>query len=130
MIRIVSLGIAIVVLGAIFTMGVIPPVRTLLLGGVYGPGGAGARAATPAPLQPANAARGETVYLSKCVGCHALEAHMAPEMKGAIVQAKYPRDEMLADLIRNGRPPMPQFGPASLSEQALADLMAYLRTKP
>jgi len=129
MIRIVTLGIAIVIVGAIITLGVIPPVRTLMLGGVYGPGGGPARATAPALLQPPNAARGETVFLSKCFGCHAPEARQAPELKGATLQAQYPRDEMLADLVRSGRHPMPLFTPATLSDQALADLISYMRSK-
>lgn len=87
----------------------------------------GPGAVAPSGVQPGEAARGQAIYRSRCLGCHAPEARFAPPHTAATL-AKYPDDEALVQVIRAGRDPMPAFTEDMLSEQQLADLLAYLRT--
>lgn len=77
--------------------------------------------------QPGDAARGQALYRSRCLGCHAPEARFAPPHNSATL-AKYPDDDALIQAIRAGREPMPAFTEDMLSEEQLADIVAYLRT--
>lgn len=75
-----------------------------------------------------NAMRGEALFLSKCAGCHLPEARFGPPLNTADFQARYAEDADLAFAIRSGREPMPAFTRERLSDQKLADLIAYLRS--
>lgn len=75
-------------------------------------------------LQPGDAARGESLYRSKCYGCHAPEAGIGPAQG---MFAALSEDE-ISQVIRAGRQPMPAFTDAMLNEQGLADIIAYLHS--
>jgi len=96
----------------------------LFVGGAERPIGPGI--AAPSGIQPGDGARGQVLYRSRCLGCHAPEARFATPL-GAVVLAKYPDDDTLIQVIRAGRDPMPAFSEDMLSEQQLADIVAYLR---
>ena len=77
-----------------------------------------------------DAARGEALYRSKCYGCHAPEAKVGPAQNTADFKVQYADDETLAFVVRAGRQPMPAFNDDMLSDQELADIIAYIRSLP
>ena len=83
---------------------------------------------TQPALQPGDAARGEALYRSKCYGCHTPTAEIGPAHNTAGFFARYPTDESIAAVIRAGRSPMPAFTETMLNEQALTDILAYIRS--
>jgi len=97
----------------------------LLAGGAERP--IGSETAAPSGAQPGDAARGQALYRSRCLGCHIAEARFATPLE-AVVLMKYPDDDTLIQVIRAGRDPMPAFSEDMLDEQQLADVIAYLRT--
>lgn len=118
--------IVIMLLGLAF----LPPLQTVIQGSIHGPGDI-APTATQAPATvPGDVARGQIVYLAKCIGCHAAEAKVAQPHHGEALMQKYKRDDALEQVIRTGRHPMPQFAESYLGDQQLADVIAYLKTLP
>lgn len=73
-----------------------------------------------------NVARGEALYRSKCYGCHVPEAKVGP----TDLKTRYSDSETITLVVRSGRQPMPAFNEQMLSEQELADLIAYIRSLP
>jgi mono/diheme cytochrome c family protein len=68
---------------------------------------------------------GETVYRSNCSRCH------GPEGRGAQGPTLIPfnwSDEQALDLIRRPVCDMPPFAEADLSDAAVAQIVAYLKT--
>jgi len=96
----------------------------------------GTTAAAPVPaLAPrGDASNGLSLFLKNCAGCHGMNGRggMAPEIGNPVFQQAAP-DEFIIRTIRNGRvgTAMPAFqrpdAPA-LSDQDIADVLAYLRT--
>ena len=86
--------------------------------------------AVSSELTAGDPARGEVLYLSKCYGCH------APEAKGSVVlntedfKAHYADDESIIAVTRAGSLPMPAFSEQMLSDQEMADIIAYIRSLP
>ncbi len=74
--------------------------------------------------------RGETLYRSKCYGCHTPQANLGPDFASADFKTRYADDAALIAILRAGRAPMPAFTEQMLDEQDLADIIAYLRTLP
>jgi mono/diheme cytochrome c family protein len=79
-------------------------------------------------------ARGLSLYLKNCAGCHGVEGHggIAPEIGNPVFQ-KAATDAFILRTIRFGREhtPMPAFQAADapvLSDQDLADLLTFLRS--
>lgn len=79
-------------------------------------------------LTPGEADRGRAVYVSLCYGCHAQDAKIGPSFASEEFKAKYQTADALTKVVRTGRHPMPQFSPEQLGDQAIADLLAFLRT--
>lgn len=79
---------------------------------------------------PGDPARGEALYRSKCYGCHAPEAKIGPAQNSVDFKVQYADDEAMAFAVRAGRQPMPAFNEDMLSEQELADIIAYIRSLP
>lgn len=71
-----------------------------------------------------DAANGQTLYEANCQGCHGASGN---ERAGAAREAKESPDEA-AQVIRDGDGEMPAFGEDQLSDQEVADLLAYLKT--
>ena len=72
--------------------------------------------------------RGEALYRSKCFGCHVPEARVGPSHASADFKVRYAEDETIMAVVRGGRAPMPAFSDDMLSDQDLADIIAYVRT--
>ena len=77
-----------------------------------------------------DATRGEALYRSKCYGCHAPEAGIGPAQNTVDFKVRYADDESLMFVVRAGRQPMPAFTDQMLSDQELADIIAYVRSLP
>ena len=98
------------------------------------------RESTPAAVESrslslrGDSSRGLTLYLKNCAGCHGTEGRggIAPEIGNPVFQ-KTATDAFIIRTIRLGREhtPMPAFqaaGAPALSDQDLADLLAFLRS--
>lgn len=81
-----------------------------------------------AQLSAGDVARGAELYKSKCFGCHTPDAKLGPSHTAADFKVRYADDATLAAAVRGGRPPMPAFTEERLSNQALADIIAYIRS--
>jgi mono/diheme cytochrome c family protein len=77
-----------------------------------------------------DAARGEALYSSRCYGCHVPEANVGPAHNSVDFKVRYADDEAIAIVVRAGRQPMPAFTEQMLSDQELADIIAYLQSLP
>lgn len=89
-----------------------------------------------------SAAEGETVFKGTCATCHGLDAKGLPGSGKPLPSSKFVAeltDDQLIDFIKTGRPvtdplnttglPMPpKAGNPTLSDNDLADVVAYLRT--
>ncbi len=108
-------------------------------------GGSGSESGTPAevkPLPPGNAADGETVYKGTCIKCHGPDATGIEGSGTNLTTSEFipnRTDAELVDYIKVGRPmndplnktgiAMPPYGAnPSLTDQNLADVVAFLRT--
>ena len=96
--------------------------------------GATAVPAMPTLILRGDAGTGLTLFLRNCAGCHGMNGRggLAPEIGNSVFQHAA-SDEFIIRTIRNGRigTAMPAFQRAeapALSDQNLADLLAYLRT--
>jgi mono/diheme cytochrome c family protein len=87
----------------------------------------GAVLAAPAP--PAgDAGRGQAAFLKYgCYTCHGYEAQGVPGRKLAPNPLPYPA---FSNFVRSSPGEMPTFTQAVLPDQDLADIHAYLRSKP
>ena len=84
----------------------------------------------------AQQAAGRRVYDSYCDRCH--EPYSSREKKGPSLQGTFKHkylsksglpanDDLVGDIIRQGRGTMPAYGP-SLTQQQIDDLLAYMHT--
>jgi mono/diheme cytochrome c family protein len=95
-----------------------------------------ARAArVPAPIDvpvgPGDAESGRVPYLRTCGGCHGADGKGGDvPLHGPLLTAYYPDDGALAGLIRNGLGKMPDTPPQELSDQQMADVIAFIRALP
>jgi mono/diheme cytochrome c family protein len=81
-----------------------------------------------APSGTGDAAAGQPVFSRLCNSCHPnANAGIGPALYGAAFADRYPEDAALAAVIRQGKGGMPGFPAAQLSDQDLANLIAYLR---
>lgn len=97
------------------------PTPTPLVGGGSAPNGSAA---------PSEAA-GARVFAGKCTACHPNgNAGVGPALHGPQFIAKFPRDEPLKQVIRDGRGGMPAYPPTVLSDVDLASVIAFLRSLP
>ena len=78
----------------------------------------------------ADAARGQGLYQSKCYGCHVPAAKLGPAPDSADFTVRYADDEAIFTTVRAGRQPMPAFTDEMLSDQEIADIIAYIRSLP
>ncbi len=95
---------------------------------VFGPAVMSSTQNAPVPALSADSARGQALYRTYCMGCHAPEAKFGPVQNNADFQAKYADNNALIAVIRNGRAPMPAFPSHTLSDADLSDVIAYVRT--
>ena len=93
----------------------------------------------PSSALAQDAAKGQTIYMANCMACHGVEA----DGQGPAAAALSPppvdftkadwwqgrSDEDIKSVIRSGKPGTPMMPFAKLSDEDLADLVGFLRTK-
>jgi mono/diheme cytochrome c family protein len=85
-------------------------------------------AAAPAPAPEGNAERGKAAFLRiGCYTCHGYEGQGVPGKKIAPNPLPYPA---FSNFVRTSPGEMPTFTAQVLPDQDLADIYAYLRSKP
>src|SRR5882672_3542397 len=90
--------------------------------------GASAAAAAPAPAPQGDVERGKAAFLRVgCYTCHGFEGQGVPGRKLAPNPLPYPA---FSNFVRTSPGEMPTFTAKVLPEQDLADIHAYLRSKP
>ena len=107
---------------------VLVPMATLGLGIGVGHGNVLSYTSAAPVVGAGDLTRGGRLYTANCAGCHAAEARLAPSHASPEFRARYPTDDGIAVVVRSGRHPMPRFGPLQLSDQDLADIIAYTRS--
>ena len=74
-------------------------------------------------------AAGAQVFQAQCNGCHPnANAGIGPALHGPAFSERFPTDGSVAAVVRAGRGGMPAFSADKVSDQDLANLVAYLRT--
>ncbi len=105
-------------------------------------GGGGAASPTAAPIPPGDAGRGKTVFEGTCAACHGPDATGLPGLGKDLTTSEFAKGKSDAELVafvKVGRPTsdplnttgveMPaRGGNAALTDQDLADVVAYMRT--
>ncbi|MDE0116488.1 MAG: c-type cytochrome [bacterium] len=73
-------------------------------------------------------AAGKSVYLMRCVGCHALDGSgiVGPDIRPGEVLEKYASAEAMAAVVRDGIGEMPEFG-SRLRDEEIVAVVAYVR---
>lgn len=89
---------------------------------------AAASAQPSVSLAAGDASAGQGAFAPLCNSCHpGANAGIGPALYGPQFAERYPDDSQLAAVIRQGKGGMPGFSPAELSDQDMANLIAYLR---
>ena len=71
-------------------------------------------------------ATGEAIYLKKCARCHGADG--AKGRSGAAnLQLSKMEDEMISQIIQNGRKPMPAYK-SKLTKDEINDVVAYVKS--
>lgn len=79
-----------------------------------------------ATLMNQEVATGEAIYLKKCARCHGADG--AKGRSGAAnLQLSKMEDEMISQIIQNGRKPMPAYK-SKLTEDEINDVVAYVKS--
>lgn len=73
---------------------------------------------------------GRKAYDHACAGCHGDMGKSDTPLHGPLINVYYPTDGVLAAIIRNGYGTMPATDERHLSDQEVADVIAYIRTFP
>ncbi|WP_419918319.1 c-type cytochrome [Candidatus Poriferisocius sp.] len=86
--------------------------------------------AEPAPPEPGEAvpvSGGKSVYLRRCVGCHALDGSgiVGPDIRPGNIQVKYSSAAEMTGLIRDGAGEMPEFG-SKLTDAEITAVANYV----
>jgi mono/diheme cytochrome c family protein len=70
---------------------------------------------------------GQRTFATSCNSCHpGANAGIGPALHGPQFSARYPDETAIAAVIRQGKGGMPGFSAGSLSDQDLANVVAYL----
>jgi mono/diheme cytochrome c family protein len=96
------------------------------------PLGSAAAIASPLPaggaLSVGDAAAGKDVFARACNQCHPnANAGIGPALFGPQFAQRYPDDSAIAAVIRQGKGGMPAIAASTLSDQDLANVVAYIR---
>ena len=87
-------------------------------------------AGTPAAagaLPAGDAAAGQRVFAAQCNSCHpGANAGIGPAVYGPQFAERYPEDSPLIAVIRQGKGGMPGFSSDQVSDQDLANMVAYM----
>ena len=86
------------------------------------------QASAASPIAGGDAAAGQAVLTRLCNSCHPnANAGIGPALYGPQFADRYPDDAAIAAVIRQGKGGMPAFSTSQLSDQDLANVVAYLR---
>jgi len=90
--------------------------------------------ARPAPVTlnagPGDEGRGRQAYDHACSGCHGTLGRSDTPLHGPLLNVYYPDNGSLAGIVRSGIGSMPGTPASDLSDQDVADVIAYIRTFP
>ena len=77
---------------------------------------------------PEEIATGKSVYLMRCVGCHAVDGSgiVGPDIRPDKVLEKYASAEAIEAIVRDGLGEMPEFA-SKLSDTEIDAVVAYVR---
>jgi len=75
--------------------------------------------------RPGDAARGKALYSQTCITCHGADGAMLPNVSLKDIKSRKDRT-MLAQWIKNPKPPMPRLFPSPFSAQDVEDIAAYV----
>jgi mono/diheme cytochrome c family protein len=79
------------------------------------------------PTAGGDAVAGQRLFAAQCNSCHpSANTGIGPVLYGPQFVQRYPEDERLIAVVRQGRGGMPAYSPGQLSDQNLADIIAYL----
>ncbi len=80
------------------------------------------------PAAPGEISVGKSVYLQRCVGCHAVDGSgiVGPDIRPGKVLEKYSSAEVMEAIIRDGLGEMPEFG-SKLTDPKIAAVVVYVR---
>jgi mono/diheme cytochrome c family protein len=85
-------------------------------------------ASTAVASSAADTSAGQQVFTSLCNACHPnANAGIGPALHGSAFASRYPDDAALLGVVRQGKGGMPPFATSQLSDQDLANVVAYLR---
>jgi mono/diheme cytochrome c family protein len=100
-------------------------------------GGGALKAAEPSTAPAGDPVAGEKIFASACATCHGLKGQGVPGLSQDMTQSQLTAtktDQELLEFIKAGGVPdeplvmLPKGGVASLTDQNLADIVAYIRT--
>ncbi|MBI1891437.1 MAG: PQQ-binding-like beta-propeller repeat protein [Burkholderiales bacterium] len=87
--------------------------------------GLGRETKQSASAQVGNPMHGKTLFTLNCAGCHGNDGSglVGPSLKNLSGRMSFMQ---AVDIVKNPKSPMPQLYPATLSEQEITDIVAYL----
>ncbi len=86
------------------------------------------QASATGPVAGGDATAGQAVFARTCNSCHPnADAGIGPALYGPQFATRYPDDAAIAAVVRQGRGGMPAFSGTQLSDEDLANVIAYLR---
>jgi mono/diheme cytochrome c family protein len=86
-------------------------------------------ASPPVARASGDATVGKATFLKTCFGCHPNgNAAIGPALYGTAFSARYPDNAALEAVIRGGRGGMPAFNSSQLTDDDLANIIAYVRS--
>jgi ubiquinol-cytochrome c reductase cytochrome c subunit len=78
-------------------------------------------------LKVANQAQGEALFILNCAACHTITGAGDALTDGAYAPSLHPATAtQVAEAIRTGPGNMPRFGPGNITDQQVADIVAYV----
>jgi mono/diheme cytochrome c family protein len=84
--------------------------------------------ATAGALPAGDATAGQRLVATLCNSCHpGANAGIGPALYGPQFADRYPEDSLLTAVIRQGKGGMPGFSSDQVSDQDLANMIAYMR---
>ncbi len=88
----------------------------------------------PVPItlqaEAGDSTRGAPLYDHACAGCHGTLGNSDRPLHGPLLNVYYPNDGVLAAIVRQGYGTMPLTDAQDLSDQDIADVIAFIRTFP
>ena len=83
-----------------------------------------ADSAVEADIAGPSVERGQVVFTNNCSGCHGSDARSGSAREDLPGKS----EATIRDAVRNGKSGMPSFGASQIDDDALADLVAYIKS--